>query len=88
MNSVDEVSNKIGITLLNTKGEKTGKDVVTYNPSVSEKEKLKGVLVQNHCYYYGDITNVITNKEYGTKEYVYYGGVSHDTMKEFFDTLK
>lgn len=69
MNSIDEVSNKIGITLLNNKGEKTEKDVVTYNPSVSEKGKLKGVLVQNHCYYYGDITNVITNKEYGTKKY-------------------
>lgn len=61
MNSVDEVSDVIGIKLLNSTKEYKGK--VDYVPSLSEHNKLMGITIKNNFYCIGDITDIKQNQE-------------------------
>lgn len=164
MDSLEEVSDAIGIRLLNSPEEYVSDGSVEYCPSVSEDQILKGVTIRNHFYAIGEkyqtpigtqisvrtdenLTSQYQDNELGFAsenadisldnknaeaevyqlsnlnvkavlytvqtdgpvkwgieegeidvtyavfvhegvEYVYYGGVSHDIMKKFLDTLE
>ena len=65
MDSIDQVSDAIGIRLLNTKMENHKKDSVDYFPMVSEDNKLYGAVVTNKLYSYGDLKNIGIDPENG-----------------------
>lgn len=164
MDSLEEVSDAIGIRLLNSPEENVNDGGVEYCPSVSDNQALEGVTIRNHFYAVGEnyqtpigtqisvrtdenLTSQYQDNELGFAsenaninldnkiaeaevyqlsdlnvkavlytvqtdgpvkwgieegeidvtyavfvhegvEYVYYGGVSHDIMKKFLDTLE
>lgn len=64
MDSIDQVSDTIGIKLLNSTKEYTSNGFVEYYPSISNDNILAGIRIINNCYIIGDIKNIsVTNRK-------------------------
>lgn len=58
MNSVLEVSNELGISLLQSSEAYEMENCIFYHPYISKNNRLNGVMLINHCYAMGDLENV------------------------------